>query len=181
MPLDGFRILDWASNTFGGLPSVLLGGFGVAVLLTGVTMMVIGARLVPVSWGLISAGGATALLTYFIVAAAIAGSGSNLEGNENVSNAAPRIVPIAVSVIAFGLAMFTGRIALRSWASEENSGKASAVILVLGMLGLFFVGIQVVRGSFTEIRREPAPDTQTDTDDTDTEPVHRGVTAPRRR
>ncbi len=30
MPLEGFRILNWVSLTFGGLPAALIGGMGVA-------------------------------------------------------------------------------------------------------------------------------------------------------
>jgi hypothetical protein len=181
MPLDGFKILDWAGLVFGGLPPIVLGGLAVAVLITGVTLMVVGARLVPASWGLIAAGGATAILTYFIVAAAIAGSGGNLQGGENVTGAAPRVVPLACSTIALGLAMFTGRMALRSWANEEASGKLSAVFLALVMFGLLFVGIQITRGSFLEIQREPPPGTETEDDGAAPEPIRRGVTAPRRR
>jgi hypothetical protein len=181
MPLDGFKILDWAGVVFGGLPAAVLGGLGVAVLVTGITLMVVGARLVPSSWGLIVAGAATTVLTYFIVGAAIAASGGNLQGGENVSSAAPRIVPIACSTVALGLAMFTGRAALRSWANEEASGKVSAVFLVLVMLALLFVGVQITRGSFAEIQREPPAGAQSDDDADDAEPVRRGVTAPRRR
>src|SRR5262249_49334623 len=131
MPLDGFRILDWAGQVFGGLPSIVLGGMGVAVLIIGVTLMVAGARMVPASWGLMVGGGARAVLTYFVVAAAIANSGGNLAGGESVSSAAPRVVPLACGAIALGLAVFTGRMVLRSWASEEASGKVSAAILGL--------------------------------------------------
>lgn len=181
MPLDGFKILDWAKLTFGGLPSTVLGGVGVAVLIAGVAMMVIGARLIPVSWGLIVAGGAMAVLTYFIVAAAIAGAGTTLEGGEHVASMAPRVVPIAVSTITFGLAMFAARSALRSWISEESSGKLIAAVFVLIAGALLFLGVQILRGSFWEIQNTRPTEATFEEAGPEPEPVRRGVTAPRRR
>jgi len=180
MPLDGFKILNWVSVTFGGLPPLVIGGLGVAALIVGVTLMVIGAKMVPASWGLIVAGGGCVTLTYFIVGAAIATSGSTLEGGQQVAGAAPRAVPIAVATVLIGLAMFGGRSTLRSWVSEESSGKVTAVILGLASLGLVFLGVQVVRGSFFEIQQAPPAETEPEDSTSAPEPIHRGLTAPRR-
>ncbi len=181
MPLDGFKILDWATATFGGMPPAVIGGMGVAVLIAGVALMIIGAKLVPVSWGLVIAGGSCVALTYFIVAAAIAGTGSPLEGGQHVASAAPRTVPIAVAAFAFGLAMFTARSALRSWISEETSGKVTAVIFVLLVFALIFFSVQIIRGSFWAIQHQAPTEATFDDTGPEPEPIRRGVTAPRRR
>lgn len=180
MPLDGFKILDWASLIFGGLPAIVIGGLGLAVLVTGITLMIVGAKGVPASWGLIIAGGAAAVLTYFIVGAAIAHSGGDLAGGEQVAGAAPRVVPITMATMIFGLAMHGGRTALRSWASEEGSGKFAGAVIALVALGFVFLGVQVLRGSYADIQRPMPAETVQEDNQPEPEPIRRGVTAPRR-
>jgi glucan phosphoethanolaminetransferase (alkaline phosphatase superfamily) len=149
MPLDGFRILDWASANFGALPPMIMGALGLAVLIAGVIVGAIGLKLAPISWGLVLAGGSMMVLTYFIVGAAISSTSSNIQGGEQVASMAPRVVPWAAALVPIGLAMFGIRAALRSWSSEEGKGKAVGAIFALVSLAGFFLGVQVIRGSAT--------------------------------
>lgn len=147
MPLDGFRILEWASHTFGGLPPAMIGGLGVAMLLAGAFAAVAGFRMHPTSWSLVAAGTGMLILTYFIVGAAISGVGSNLQGAEQVSGAATRVVPSASAVVVIGLGLFGLRKALQLWSSEESAAKVGGFLSALLSLCLIFVGVQIVRGA----------------------------------
>jgi hypothetical protein len=147
MPLEGFRILQWAGDHFGSMPPAFLGGVGVAVLIAAVVMLVSGFRLHPTSWSLVVAGAAACVLTYFIVAAAIHAASTTLAGGDNVAQAAPRVVPWATALVAVGLAGFGLRLALRSWSTEETSSKAAGLLVGLLSLAMAFVGVQIVRGA----------------------------------
>jgi hypothetical protein len=181
MPLEGFRILDWASRTFGGLPPTITGGLGVAMLIAGVIIAVAGFRMAPVSYGLIAAGLATVVLTYFVVGSAIAGAASGtLQGAAQVEGAAPRVVPSAAATALFGFAMFGGRMALRFWSDEQASGKVMALICAAAMIGGLFVGVQVLRGSQGAPSHVEAHEDDTPPHPSE-EPVRRGITTSRHR
>jgi hypothetical protein len=185
MPLEGFNILAWASQTFGGLPPALLGGFGVFTLVAGAFIAVMGFRAAPISWALVVAGGGLVVLTYFIVGAAISSASTTLQGGQQVESMAPRTVPWAAAAVAAGLGAFGMRMALRAWASEERAGKAFGVLLVLASVISLFVGVQIVRGArstspgSTSGSDEGASDQGTPTDGTTERP--RGITGGSRR
>jgi hypothetical protein len=181
MPLEGFRILDWASRTFGGLPATITGGLGVAILIAGIVIAVAGFKLAPISYSLIAAGLAMAVLSYFVVGSAISGAASGtLQGGAQVASAAPTVVPAAATTALFGLSLFAARSALHYWSDEEASGKVFAVLLGFATLGGLFIGIQVIRGG----GGAPPPAVVHDDDGTrppPEDPVRRGITTGRHR
>jgi hypothetical protein len=182
MPLDGFRVLEWASLTFGASSPVMLGAMALVVLIVAVVLGAMGVKMVPMSSGLLVASVSLLVLSYFIVGAAVSGASSSLPGSEDVAGMAPRIVPWAAGLTPIGLAMFGLRAALRSWSSEEGTGKVAGLLFAVLSLGGWFVGVQVIRGSAslpalsaTADAEAPPPSTEPDG------PVRRrGVTAPRR-
>lgn len=184
MPLEGFNIIDWASQQFGSLPPLVMGGLGLALLVVGIVVGVAGARMVPVSWGLMVSGCSMAVLTYFIVGAAVAGASSEVAGTEQVASAAPRVVPWAAAMAIGGLGTFSLRMALRSWSHPDRDGKIVGVLLALVGLAALYVGIQIVRGA--GVVHSPPRVTETERvqhrrDRDDDVPVRRrGITAPRR-
>ncbi len=183
MPLDGIRVLDWVSRTFSGVPPMVVGALGVATMLAGVFTAVMGFRGVPKSMGLLVAGGSMIILTYFIVGAAINSvSGTQLQGGENVTSAAPRMVPPLLAATLFGFGAFGFRIALRMWSGEEASGKAGAVLVVLLACGVIFAGVQIVRsGSGTAVVQAPRAVDSSPSAPADPLTRRRGVATPPRR
>ena len=182
MPLEGFRILDWASATFDGLAPMVVGGLGVALLIAGIVVAVLGIKMVPISWALVTAGGGAVVLTYFIVGAAIHGASSAIAGGEEVQSMAPRMVPYCVAAIAIGLALFGMRAALGAWSSEETTGKVVGLLILLVSLSGVFVGVQVIRGSLNAPPATTTSDPVTDPAPADDGPVRRrGLTSTPRR
>lgn len=146
MPLEGFHVVRWASEEFGAMNPMYLGGFALAVLIVGISLLVAGAKQVPTSWALIIAGLSACTISYFIVGSAINGTGQ-IVYNANVESAAWRQGPFVVAAFVAGLAGFSFRLGLRSWASEESSGKAFALLFFLATLSGGFVSVQLVRGA----------------------------------
>lgn len=184
MPLDGFRILDWATHTFAGVPATVTGALGLVSLMLGVFLTVMGIKLVPKSLSLLASGLSFIVLAYFIVGAAINSASSTLAGGESVSRAAPSMVPVAAATAIIGLGLFAFRMALRLWSSEETSGKPGGILLALVGIAVVFVGVQIGRGSQGAAARqgEGSPsDSYTAPGGSDDSPVRRrGVGGARR-
>lgn len=188
MPLDGFHVVQWASSQFGALSSVTLGGLALLVLIIGVSLAVFGGRQVPLSWAMICAGLSACVIAYFIVGVAVNNTGG-IQQNSNVNSAAWRYGPYCVAIIALGIGGYVFRMALRAWSSEESSGKAFGVMLVLVCAALMFLGVQLIRGASSP-NGGPARERPINTEelnpgilrpDYGDTPVRRRVTAPIRR
>lgn len=185
MPLEGFHVVRWASEQFGAMNAMYLGGFALAVLIIGIGLLVGGAKQVPTSWALVIAGLSACILSYFIVGSAINGTGQIVH-NANVESTAWRQGPFVVAAFVAGISGFIFRLGLRSWASEETSGKAFALLFFLATLGGGFVSVQLVRGALnpnsvpSRVPRDDEDNRIIDTR-TDDSPVRRSVTAPRAR
>jgi hypothetical protein len=146
MPLEGFRIVHWASQTFGRLPAPVLGGIAVAMLVAGAIIAVAGIRQHPTSWALLAAGVSVLVLTYFVGGAAIGRASDTLVGSEQVAGSAARVVPWAAAVAAVGLGLFALRTALNAWSSDQPGGKVTGVLLAACALAGVFIGVQIARG-----------------------------------
>lgn len=183
MPLEGFHVVRWASEQFGAMNAMYLGGFALAVLIIGVALLVVGGKQVPVSWALVIAGLSACVLSYFIVGSAINGTGQMVH-NANVESTAWRQGPFIVASFVAGISGYMFRLGLRAWSSEETSGKAFAVLFFLLTMGGGFVSVQFVRGALNpasapaRAQRDDEENRLIDTRTDDT-PVRRSTTAPR--
>lgn len=166
------------------MSSMYLGGFALAALIVGVSILVLGVKQVPTSWALIVAGLSACVIAYFIVGAAVSGSGQ-IAHNARVESAAWRQGPFVVAAFVAGLAGYVVRLAVRAWSSEETSGKAFGVLLALLALIGGFVSVQLVRGGIEPVRapsRAPRDDDNRIVDTSPQDgPVRRAVVAPRAR
>lgn len=185
MPLEGFHVVRWASEQFGAMSAMYLGGFALVALVFGVALIVGGAKQVPTSWALIIAGLASCVIAYFIVGSAISGTGQ-IAHNARVESAAWRQGPFVAATVVAGVAGYIFRLGIRAWSSEESSGKAFGVLLWLLSVSGFFVGVQFVRGGLNPTN-VPTRVSTTDDDnrivDTNTQDdtPRRSVVAPRPR
>lgn len=185
MPLEGFHVVRWASEQFGAMSAMYLGGFSLVALIIGVALIVGGAKQVPASWALVIAGLASCVIAYFIVGSAISGTGQ-IAHNARVESAAWRQGPYVVATMIGGVAGYIFRLGIRAWSSEENSGKAFGVLLWLASLSGFFVSVQFVRGGLNPVNL-PARATVSDDDNrivdttTQDDAPRRSVVAPRPR
>jgi hypothetical protein len=184
MPLDGFHVVRWASQQSAGMSSAQIGGLALVALLIGIIVLVSGLKQSPTSWALVVSGAAGCTLAYYIAGASAAGT-INVDQQTRMDSAAWTNGPHLVALFVGGFAAYFLRVALRSWASEESSGKVFGALFSVLSLGACFVSVQLIRGGLDrtavpDALRNPTEDSRPINLPEEDRPVRPALSAPRR-